>query len=221
MKRLERAKKRIDENIQKYGSVATQTMREFIDVDTNSISAFCKSMKINQKDFNFYRNICANVDLELSKDVDDRCDEIRKKFIVGIIKSSKEVAVEMKRCHQEKVPYNLYEHYRKYGFSPAKIAKVAASLDMVNASKIINQYINIHKAIFSPFTASTFEALKQQASIAGTNFSLETGRITVSKEQLEVALADLRSKSIPLCRGTIYYAVKNKQLDNKTKVYKK
>lgn len=216
-----KAKEKLDYNIDKYGEEAVKAMRTFIETDAYTIRRFCKTSGISEKDFKFYRNLCAEIDKDLTIEVNDKCRETSRKFISFIIKCSREIALEMKRCHKEKVPYDLYHHYEKYGVSPFLIANMSSRFDRLSESKLINQYMTIHKDIFIIIGVSRLEGMKRRTSVYNGTLFMDNNSISYNKKDIEQAVTDLSSKGIPLYNGTFYQALIRMKKDAKTlkKVY--
>lgn len=216
-----RAKEKLNYNIDKYGEAAVKAMRTFIETDAYTIKRFCKTSGISEKDFKFYRKLCAKIDEDLTAEVNDKCKETSRKFIFFIIKSSREVALEMKKCHKERTPYDLYHHYEKYGVSPFLIANMSSRFDRVNESKLISQYMTIHKDIFTAMSISKIESMKRRTSVYNGTFFMDNNSISYNKKDIERAVFDLTSKEIPLYNGTLYQALIRMKKDSKTgnKVY--
>lgn len=223
LKNKEQTRKKLEYDIGKYGEEAVKAMRTFVKSDDFTIKKFCKTAGISEKDFKFYRRICTEIDEDLAIEVNDKCMETSKKFIIFIIKSAREVALEMKRCHKGKVPYDLYNHYEKYGVSPHLIADMSSRFDRVNESKLINDYMTIHSAIFSSISVSRLENMKRKTSIYSANFYLENRSVSYNKKDMEQATLDLSNKGIPLYSGTLYQALIRMKNDSKTgkKIYTK
>ena len=217
----ENAKKRTEDNIEKYGIEAVKAMRSFVNKDITTISNFCKASGISVKEFNLFRKVCANIDNDLTEEVNEKCRETSRKFVETMLRSSREIALEMKRCHKEKEPYDLYEHYEKYGLSPYLIANISSRFKSDKASKLINQYMKLHKDIFEDVTVSKIERMKRQTSIYNANFYLENISVSYSKKNVERAVTSLKEKGIPLCNGTLYRALVKENENNKSgkKVY--
>lgn|GEM_PF-6972385 len=218
-----RAKEKLNYNIDKYGKEAVKAMRTFIETDAYTIKRFCKTSGISEKDFKFYRKLCAEIDEDLTSEVNDKCKETSRKFIYFIIRSSREVALEMKRCHKEKVPYDLYHHYEKYGVSPFLIANMSSRFDRISESKLINQYMTIHKDIFIIIGTSRLEGMKRRTSVYNGTLFMDNNSISYNKKDIEQAVTDLSTKGIPLYNGTFYQALIRMKKDSKSskKVYTK
>ncbi len=219
----DRAKEKLNYNIDKYGEEAVKAMRTFIEADAYTIKRFCKTSGISEKDFKFYRKLCAEIDEDLTSEVNDKCRETSRKFISFIIKSSREVALEMKRCHKERVPYDLYHHYEKYGVSPFLIANISSRFDRVSESKLISQYMTIHKDIFTAIGIPKIESMKRRTSVYNGTFFMDNNSISYNKRDIEQAVGDLTNKEIPLYNGTFYQALIRMKKDSKTskKIYTK
>ncbi len=199
-----RSQERLESNIKTYGEQAVKSMRSFIEIDDCTIKRFCKMADISEKDFRLYRKLCAEVDENLAAEVDNKCKDTSRKFIAFVISSSREIALEMKRCHKERVPYDLYSHYEKYGVSPYTIANIASSFDRLSESRLINQYMSIHPNIFSKIGTSTIESMKRRTTIYNGNFFLENDSVSYRKKDLDQVIDELNGKGIPVCTGTLY-----------------
>lgn len=216
-------KAKLDYNIGKYGEEAVKAMRTFLETDSTTIKKFCNSAGISEKDFAFYRKLCTEIDDNLTIEVNEKCKDTSKKFIIFIINSASEVAKEMKRCHLENEIYNLYNHYQKYGISPFLIANMASRFERINASKLINQYMTIHNNLFIGVNSFRIESMKRKTSIYTANFYLEGKSISYNKKDLEEAVSNLKDNNIPFYNATLYEALKQVKEKSKTsnKCYQK
>ena len=199
-----RSKERLENNIKNYGEKAVKAMRSFVEVDDCTIKRFCKMAEISEKDFRFYRKLCVEVDENLAAEVDAKCENTSRKFISFVISSSREMALEMKRCHKEKVPYDLYSHYEKYGVSPYTMASIASGFDRVSESRLINQYMSLHPSIFSRIGTATVASMKRRTTVYNSNFFLENASVSYRKKDLDQVIDELNDKGIPVCVGTLY-----------------
>ncbi len=204
-----------DYNMGKYGEEVVKAMRTFTETDNITIKNFCRSADISEKEFRFYKKLCQEIDDNLVIEVNDKCRDISRKFVAFIVKSANEIALEMKRCHKEKEPYNLYAHYEKYSISPFLIANISSRFNKVNASKLISQYITIHSDIFTSVSSFKIENMKRKTSIYNANFYLENQSVSYSKNNLDQAINNLCEKGIPLYNGTLYQALKKNKEDVK------
>ena len=210
----ERAREKLEVNIDMYGEEAIRIMKKFIDSDDTSIGKFCSSLDLSMKDFKFYRKLCSHVDQATSALVDDKAADIRRKFIGAMGRTSSLVAREMVRCHNNHIPYDMVEHYQKYGYSPVFIKDFALSIHKDQEAKTINQYMIIHPELFRSISAVEIATMERTSRFTPRNMYLDAkGRMSVSylASDLEEATNELCRLDVPVTKGTIFSMLKRIQ----------
>ena len=210
----ERACEKLEVNIDMYGEEAIHIMKKFIDSDDTSIGKFCSSLDLSMKDFKFYRKLCSHVDQATSALVDDKAADIRRKFIGAMGRTSSLVAREMVRCHNNHIPYDMVEHYQKYGYSPVFIKDFALSVHKDKEAKTIDQYMNIHSELFRSISAVEIATMERTSRFTPRNMYLDAkGRMSVSylASDLEEATNELCRLDVPVTKGTIFSMLKRIQ----------
>ena len=189
-------------------------MKKFIDSDDISIGKFCSSLDLSMKDFKFYRKLCSHVDQATSALVDDKAADIRRKFIGAMAKTSSLVAREMAHCHNNHIPYDMVEHYQKYGYSPIFIKDFALSIHKDKESKTIDQYMCIHPDLFKSISAVEIATMERTSRFTPRNLYLDSkGRMSVSylASDLEEATSELCRLDVPVTKGTVFSMLKRMQ----------
>ena len=222
----ERARERLESNIDMYGKEAIEVMQLFISSDDKSIGKFCSSFDLSMNDFRFYRNLCRHIDQDTSALVDDKAADIRRKFIGAMSKSSESVAKEMVRCHRNHIPYDMVEHYQKYGYSPSFIGRFALNVHKDKEARIIDQYMQLYPTIFKPISYSELENMKRLSRFSSRCLFLDSnGKISVnySSSDLVSATDELCKLDIPVTKGTIFSMLNRVQAEkgNAAKIYQK
>ena len=222
----ERAREKLEVNIDMYGEEAIRIMKKFIDSDDTSIGKFCSSLDLSMKDFKFYRKLCSHVDQVTSALVDDKAADIRRKFIGAMGRTSSLVAREMVRCHNNHIPYDMVEHYQKYGYSPVFIKDFALSIHKDKEAKTIDQYMSIHPELFRSISAVEIATMERTSRFTPRNMYLDAkGRMSVSylASDLEEATSELCRLDIPVTKGTVFSMLKRIQerKDSTVKVHQK
>ncbi len=209
----QRAKERLEENIDLYGEKALNVMRKFVDSDDNTIGKFCHSAGISINDFRFYRKLCENVDSDVSILVDEKAANIRRNFIHAMAVASNYICKEMVKCHKQKVPYNLVKHYQKYGYSPRFIADIASSIARRREADNINKYLTLYPDIFVPISVNKLEEMRRVSRVYPGNIYFGDAKVSYNSKNLDYATQELNGMGIPITKGSLYYFL----LDNKQK----
>lgn len=222
----ERAREKLEVNIDMYGEEAIRIMKKFIDSDDTSIGKFCSSLDLSMKDFKFYRKLCSHVDQATSALVDDKAADIRRKFIGAMGRTSSLVAREMVRCHNNHIPYDMVEHYQKYGYSPIFIKDFALSIHKDKEAKTIDQYMSIHPELFRSISAVEIATMERTSRFTPRNMYLDAkGKMAVSyvASDLEAATSELCKLEVPVTKGTVFSMLKRIQerKDSTVKVHQK
>ena len=222
----ERAREKLEVNIDMYGEEAIRIMKKFIDSDDTSIGKFCSSLDLSMKDFKFYRKLCSHVDQATSALVDDKAADIRRKFIGAMGRTSSLVAREMVRCHNNHIPYDMVEHYQKYGYSPIFIKDFALSIHKNEEAKTIDQYMSIHPELFRSISAVEIATMERTSRFTPRNMYLDAkGKMAVSyvASDLEAATSELCKLEVPVTKGTVFSMLKRIQerKDSTVKVHQK
>lgn len=221
-----KSQERLEMNIDMYGEEAIRIMKKFIDSDDTSIGKFCSSLDLSMKDFKFYRKLCSHVDQVTSALVDDKAADIRRKFIGAMGRTSSLVAREMVRCHNNQIPYDMVEHYQKYGYSPVFIKDFALSIHKDKEAKTINQYMIIHPELFRSISAVEIATMERTSRFTPRNMYLDAkGKMAVSyvASDLEAATSELCKLEVPVTKGTVFSMLKRiqKRKDSTVKVHQK
>lgn len=215
----DRAQERLKDRIDLHGEQAVEIMKKFVDSDEQSISKFCSSFDISMKDFRFYRNLCRHIDEDTSEEVDSKALEIRRKFLSAISRTSTIVAKKMLVCHQNKVPYNLVNHYELFGYSPTFICDLATRLGKEKEAKIISQYMRIHSQIFKRISYQELTNMKNFSKLNSSNLYLDnkgTQFVSYIANDLEEATSQLSERKIPITYGSLFSMLKSIKSDVKT-----
>lgn len=221
-----KSQERLETNIDMYGEEAIRIMKKFIDSDDTSIGKFCSSLDLSMKDFKFYRKLCSHVDQATSALVDDKAADIRRKFIGAMARTSSLVAREMVRCHNNHIPYDMVEHYQKYGYSPIFIKDFALSIHKDKEAKTIDQYMSIHPELFRSISAVEIATMERTSRFTPRNMYLDAkGKMAVSyvASDLEAATSELCKLEVPVTKGTVFSMLKRIQerKDSTVKVHQK
>lgn len=209
-----KSQERLEMNIDMYGEEAIRIMKKFVDSDDTSIGKFCSSLDLSMKDFKFYRKLCSHVDQATSTLVDDKAADIRRKFIGAMGRTSSLVAREMAHCHNNHIPYDMVEHYQKYGYSPVFIKDFALSIHKDKVAKTIDQYMNIHPELFRSISAVEIATMERTSRFTPRNMYLDSkGRMSVSylASDLEEATSELCRLEVPVTKGTVFSMLKRMQ----------
>lgn len=209
-----KSQERLEMNIDMYGEEAIRIMKKFVDSDDTSIGKFCSSLDLSMKDFKFYRKLCSHVDQATSALVDDKAADIRRKFIGAMGRTSSLVAREMAHCHNNHIPYDMVEHYQKYGYSPVFIKDFALSIHRDKEAKTIDQYMHIHPDLFRSISAVEIATMERTSRFTPRNMYLDAkGRMSVSyvASDLEEATSELCRLDVPVTKGTVFSMLKRIQ----------
>ena len=209
-----RAQERLKANIDIYGEESVRIMKKFVDSDDTSITKFCASQDLSMKDFKFYRKLCSHVDENVSSLVDDKAADIRRKFISAMARTSYFVAREMLSCHKNHIPYDMLEHYQKYGYSPVFIKDFALSLHKDKEARIIDQYMSLHPEPFKSISAVEIAGMERTSHFTPRNIYLDAkGEVSVSylAKDLGEAVDELLRLEVPITKGTVFGMLKQIQ----------
>ena len=210
----DRYQAQLEANIDMHGEEAIRIMKKFIDSDDKSISKFCSSLDLSMKDFNFYRKLCKHIDQDTSALVDDKAADIRRKFIGAMAKTSTLVARKMVYCHKNHIPYDMVEHYEKYGYSPLFIKDVALSIGREKEANLICQYMKLYHGLFRSISSGEIAAMERTSRFAPRNMYLDAkGEMSVSytDSDLEEATSELCRLEVPVTKGTVFSMLKRIQ----------
>ena len=168
----------------------------------------CKIMNIFNKTPSVeIARFCENIGFDVnSLDIKDM--DMIKLFFEKAKKVPLEVAQKMTLCEDKDVIYNLYEHFLEYGITPKKTAVIAKTLSMEKENMIINNYIYNHSLVFAYIPYSKIETMERGSSLYDAYYRLENDCVSYDRKSLLKAFDDLTDNHIPLCRGTLFEALK-------------
>ena len=168
----------------------------------------CKIMNIFNKTPNVeIARFCENIGFDVnSLDIKDM--DMIKLFFEKAKKVPLEVAQKMTLCEDKDVIYNLYEHFLEYGITPKKTAVIAKTLSMEKENMVINNYIYNHSLVFAYIPYSKIETMERGSSLYDAYYRLENDCVSYDRKSLLKAFDDLTDNHIPLCRGTLFEALK-------------
>lgn len=200
----QKAKEKLEENIDLYGEKALDIMKKFVASDESTIGKFCQSADISMNDFKFYRRLCVNMDSDVSVRVDQKAASIRRKFIRAMAIASNHIYKEMVRCHKEKVPYDIVKHYQHYGYSPRFIADIASKIGRTKEADNINKYLTLYPDIFVPINANKLEDMRRVSRIYPGNIYFGENKVSYNTKKLDYATKELDSMGVPITKGSLY-----------------
>lgn len=214
----ERHQKRIQATLDEFGDGAILMMRQFINAEEATISKFCTTFKVDRKEFDFLRKVCRKVDGDTTELVDQKAALAAKKFLAFMLKTVEEVSNEMKACMEENRPYDLLNHYEKYGYSPNFIQQLAKNLSNPQAASIINRYVAKNQEAFHLLRPNEIETMKRSSiGFYPSNLFLNGQVVKYKNSELTKALQLLNERNIPVTKGTLFGAL-NQLKAEKTEV---
>lgn len=188
---------------------------EDIDVSYYSLIGYVKINSIPVEEKIAFIEKWASLGFDVnSLDIKDM--DMLKLFFEKAQKVPLEVAQKMTLCEDKDVIYNLYEHFLEYGITPKKTAVIAKTLSMEKENMVINNYIYNHNRVFSYIPYSKIETMERGSSLYDAYYRLENDCVNYDRKSLLKAFDDLTDNRIPLCRGTLFEALKKYDKSNKT-----
>lgn len=168
----------------------------------------CKIMNIfNNTPSVEVARFCDNIGFDVNS-LDIKDFNMLKLFFEKAQKVPLEVAQKMTLCEERDVIYNLYQHFLEYGITPKKTAIIAKTLNMEKENMIINNYIYNHSLVFAYIPYSKIETMERGSSLYDAYYRLENDCVSYDRKSLLKAFDDLTDNHIPLCRGTLFEALK-------------
>ena len=218
----ERHQKRIQATLDEFGGNAILMMRQFVNAEEETINKFCTTFKVDRKEFEFLRKVCQKVDEETTVLVNQKASLAAKKFLAFMLKTVDEVSNEMQACMVENRPYDLLNHYEKYGYPPYFIQQLAKSLSNSQAARIIDQYMTKNQESFRMLRPNEIKAMERSSGgFYPSNLFLNGQVVKYKSNELEKALQFLKEKEIPVTKGTLFGVLNRLKKDAKEPVYQK